>query len=73
VVVPDPLSVPFAPQPFGFRWGAAMVERFTENMARYGEVVLTIETAGHRLLVEVSPDGEVQVRLDDREMRTDAP
>jgi len=50
-----------------------MVERFTENMARYGEVVLTIETAGHRLLVEVSPDGEVQVRLDDREMRADGP
>ena len=73
MVVPDPLSVPYAPQPFGFRWGAAVVERFTENMARYGEVVLTIQTPGHRLLVEVSPDGEMLVRLDDREMRAEAP
>lgn len=72
MAVPDPLSVPYAAQPFGFRWGAAVVERFTENMARYGEVVLTIRTAEHQVLVHVSPDGEVQVVLDDRAMRADA-
>lgn len=51
------MTTHFRETPFGFEWGAAVVER---TMSHHGEVVIAIKSAREEVYVRVTPSGLVR-------------